>query len=141
MKNKLKTAAAEPIYANNQRVRFKLQGETVHIGKIESYYGSDGYYISSGRDYHLIKEKDIVGVLLSLGELYSKLCSLDRDDANDLYRDFFDLALEGEGFNSKTIALINCEAYDRGHSAGVCEIVGISVGICDFVKDILKANL
>ncbi len=77
---------------------------------------------------------------MKLLELYNLLCTETRNEGYDLYYKHFAAAIEAEGFNPKQAAIISGEAYERGHSAGVSEIVCQAQSLVEFGRKLLAAK-
>lgn len=67
-----------------------------------------------------------------------------REDANKqvdrLYADHFHKAIMAEDFTDAEASVIDYEAYERGHSAGCEEIVGVAMELCEFAHKLAKAQ-
>ena len=144
MKTKQQKKITQPpkkqFYQDGQCISFKLNGDdSNHFGVIEFYY--DGLYSVYSKGYrYQLTETDIIVRYLSLEELNKAIFHCSRDEEQEIYSEHFHQAIENEGFNRATANLIAYEAYEKGHSAGYSEVVGVSIGICSFVKEILQAN-
>lgn len=64
----------------------------------------------------------------------------DYKEQRDFIHAHYDEALKNEGFNEKTAGMISSEAYDRGHSAGITEVLSYAIDLSHFVKEIIRVN-
>ena len=105
-----------------------------HSGLIASGKLWEAYSEATG-DYR----RDCVMTLSRLQESLNRLYP-NHEAANTVYSNFYFKALLAEGLNEATARLVESEAYERGHSAGVCEIVSLSFELVEFAKAIIAAN-